>query len=189
MEQCISENIPISLDALKVIESKFQSRQLKKGEYFLQSGIRCREMAFIESGYVRMYDLAEGNEVTLWIGSGGSFITSLASFVFESVNYWNIQAITDCKLHVISKKDHEELLSRVPKWMEFDNLLLARAYALLEQSMFSQLHTTARQRFDSLMAENPAIFNHVPLQHIASMLGIKPETLSRLRKNAGSITS
>ena len=49
--------------------------------------------------------------------------------------------------------------------------------------MFSQLHTTAQQRFENLLKEEPALFNHVPLQHIASMLGITPESLSRLRKN------
>ena len=48
--------------------------------------------------------------------------------------------------------------------------------------MFSQLHTTAKQRFDSLLKEEPELFNNVPLQYIASMIGITPESLSRLRK-------
>ncbi|PCJ86408.1 MAG: cyclic nucleotide-binding protein [Flavobacteriales bacterium] len=183
LHECISENIQIIKDDLSEIISKFQFRDLKKGEYLLMSGNKCREMAFIESGYLRMFDLADGKEITLWIGSNSSFITSLSSFVFETPNYWNIQAVTDCKLLVISRQAHFELLKRFPKWMEFDNLLLARSFALLEQSMFSQLHTTAQQRYQVLFEENPAIFNHVPLQHIASMLGIMPETLSRLRKN------
>ncbi|MEL6919287.1 MAG: Crp/Fnr family transcriptional regulator, partial [Bacteroidota bacterium] len=52
----------------------------------------------------------------------------------------------------------------------------------LEKSMFSQLHTTAQQRFENLLKEEPTLFNNVPLQYIASMLGITPESLSRLRK-------
>jgi len=48
--------------------------------------------------------------------------------------------------------------------------------------MFSQLHTTAKQRFENLINEEPQLFKNVPLQYIASMLGITPESLSRLRK-------
>ncbi|WP_093668255.1 hypothetical protein [Tenacibaculum sp. MAR_2009_124] len=66
--------------------------------------------------------------------------------------------------------------------MEFDNILLANSYAILEKKMFSQLHTTAKQRFHSLLKEKPNLFKNVPLQYIASMLGITPESLSRLRK-------
>ena len=84
---------------------------------------------------------------------------------------------------LISRQKHLELCKQQPKWLEFDNLLLAHSFALLEKSMFSQLHTTAQQRFENLLKEEPALFNKVPLQHIASMLGITPESLSRLRKN------
>lgn len=182
LENCITEHVSLPGQELEEIVSQFQSRTLSKGEFLLESGQLAREMAFIESGYFRMYDLAEGKEITLWIGSNASFITSLSSFVFQTPNFWNIQAITDAQIQVISREAHFDLLNRLPKWMEFDNILLARAFALLERNMFSQLHTTAQQRFENLMQENPAIFNHVPLQYIASMLGVTPETLSRLRK-------
>ncbi|MEM8969661.1 MAG: cyclic nucleotide-binding protein, partial [Bacteroidota bacterium] len=79
---------------------------------------------------------------------------------------------------------HFQLCKTQPKWLEFDNLLLAHSFALLEQSMFAQLHTTAQQRYEKLMQDDPTLFNQVPLQYIASMLGITPETLSRLRNNS-----
>ena len=174
---------------LDTVVGKFERRQLKKGDYFLTSGTICREMAFIETGYLRMFNIADGKEITFWIGNDGRFITSLSSFVFESPNFWNIQAVTDCSLQVINRKDHFELCKQQAKWLEFDNVLLARSFALLEQSMFAHLHTTAQQRFEALLEENPSLFNHVPLQYIASMLGITPETLSRLRKNLTQTTS
>jgi CRP-like cAMP-binding protein len=149
----------------------------------LQSGKVCREMAFIATGYLRMYDIADGKEISFWIGSSGKFITSVSSFVFQTQNFWNIQAITDCTLYVISREKHMELCKTEPKWLEFDNLLLAHSFALLEKSMFSQLHTTAKERFENLMEEEPELFQHVPLHYIASMIGIAPESLSRLRKN------
>jgi len=192
MEQlraCISNQINIDHKSLESILSSFEIRTYRKGEYLLKSGNICREMAFINAGYLRMYDIAAGKEVTLWIGSKGRFITSLSSFIFETENYWNIQAVTDCTVFVISRTKHFELCKQQPKWLEFDNLLLAHSFALLERSMFSHLHTTAQQRFESLLQEEPELFNHVPLQYIASMLGIAPESLSRLRKNLAHSSS
>ncbi len=176
--------VAIGEKSMDTILSFFKPVEISKGDFFLESGKICRQMAFIESGYMRMYDIADGKEVTLWIGSEGRFITSLSSFVFETHNIWNIQAITDCILYIIDRDDHFKLSKREPKWLEFDNLLLAHSFALLEKSMFSQLHTTAKQRFHNLMEEEPDLFHHVPLQYIASMIGIAPESLSRLRKNA-----
>lgn len=167
---------------MDTILSVFEPIEITKGQFFLKSGKTCRQMAFIESGYMRMYDIVDGKEITFWIGSDGKFITSLSSFIFETNNIWNIQAITDCKLYVINRENHFKLSKTEPKWLEFDNILLAHSFALLEKSMFSQLHTTAKQRFHSLLTEEPKLFKNVPLQHIASMLGITPESLSRLRK-------
>ena len=189
LKKCISDQIMIDRATLESITSVFKPLEIKKGHYFLRSGGACSKMAFIETGYLRMYDIADGKEITFWIGTSGKFITSLSSFVFQTTNFWNIQAVTDCKLLVIDREKHFELCRTQPKWLEFDNLILAHAFALLERSMFTQLHTTAQQRFEALLEDEPALFNHVPLQYIASMLGITPESLSRLRKNLVNSTS
>lgn len=182
LKNCISNQVHIDKNSLDSIISKFEIQNLKKGDFFQESGKICRKMALIESGYLRMYNVVDGKEITFWIGSSGKFITSLSSFVFETENYWNIQAVTDCTVYMISRKNHFNLCKQQLKWLEFDNLLLAHSFALLEQSMFTHLHTTAQQRFETLLKEEPALFNHVPLRYIASMLGITPESLSRLRK-------
>ena len=183
LEDCITTQVSMDKKSLEIVLSKFEKVEIKKNEYVLQSGKVCREMAFIATGYLRMYDIADGKEISFWIGSSGKFITSVSSFVFQTQNFWNIQAITDCTLYVISREKHMELCKTEPKWLEFDNLLLAHSFALLEKSMFSQLHTTAKERFENLMEEDPELFQHVPLHYIASMIGIAPESLSRLRKN------
>lgn len=189
LKDCILKKVSIDKKSLENVLSMFETVEVKKGEYFLHSGTVCRKMAFIEIGYLRMYDIADGKEITFWIGSSGKFITSLSSFVFQTTGLWNIQAITDCKLYVISREKHFKLCELEPKWLEFDNLLLAHSFALLEKSMFAQLHTTANERFEALLKEEPELFQHVPLQYIASMIGITPESLSRLRKNLSNYNS
>lgn len=168
--------------ALRHTLESFETITLKKGEHLLESGKICQNMAFIKTGFLRMYSLADGNEITLWIGSKGKFITSVSSFVFQTSNFWNIQAVRDSELHIITREKHLKLCDTNPKWLEFDNLLLAHSFALLEKSLFQKLYTTAQQRLEALMKEEPTLFNHVPLQYIASMLGITPVSLSRLRR-------
>ncbi|MDB4292894.1 Crp/Fnr family transcriptional regulator [Maribacter sp.] len=189
LRKCISNQVEVDKESMDSILSGFEIRKIKKGEYLLEAGKVCQEMAYIDSGYLRMFDLVDGKEITFWIGSSGKFITSLSSFVFKTSNFWSIQAVTDCNLFVINRERHFVLSKTEPKWLEFDNILLARSFALLEQTMFAQLHTTAQQRFNHLLKEEPALFNHVPLQYIASMLGITPESLSRLRKKLANTTS
>ena len=182
LRNIILDQVAVDNKSMDTILTVFEALEMAKGTFFLKSGKTCRQMAFIDSGYMRMYNIADGKEITLWIGSSGTFITSLSSFIFETSNNWNIQAVTDCKLFVINREDHFKLGKLAPKWVEFDNTLLANAYALLENRMFSQLHTTAKQRYLGLLDQDPELFKNVPLQYIASMIGITPESLSRLRR-------
>ena len=182
LKNCLLCQVTIEKNSMDNILSAFEPLEIPKGAFLLKSGKICRQMAFIESGYLRMYDIVDGKEITLWIGSEGKFITSVSSFIFETSNNWNIQAITDCKVYLINRENHIKLSRTETKWLEFDNILLANSFALLEKSMFSQLHTTAKQRYNLLLSEEPHLFKNVPLQYIASMLGITPESLSRLRK-------
>ncbi|GGG39889.1 cAMP-binding protein [Dokdonia pacifica] len=186
LKDCITKHVSVQNETLETIVSFFEPVTVSKGTFLLESGSISNQLIFIASGYLRMYDISDGKEITLWIGSQGKFITSVSSFVFQTSNYWNITAITNAEVYILSRKDHFNLCQSQPKWLEFDNLLLASSFALLEQKMFSHLHTTAKQRFEKLFQEEPSLFNHVPLQYIASMLGITPESLSRLRKGLGS---
>jgi CRP-like cAMP-binding protein len=82
---------------------------------------------------------------------------------------------------VINRENHFKLLETHPKWLEFDNRLLTSAFTIMENRFFSHLYMTAEERYQELMENEPSLFNRVPLKVIASMLGIAPETLSRLR--------
>lgn len=183
LKDIISNEIDINPDQLDTIVSSFRVQDVKKGGYFLRPDTLCDKMALIESGYLRMYHMVDGKEVTLWIASRGNFITSLSSFVFGTMNYWNIQAVTDSRLYVISRADHLRLCEEERTWLEFDNYILAHSFSLLEKKMLSQLHTTARERLENLLEQQPELFLNIPHQYIASMMGIAPESLSRLRKS------
>lgn len=181
LKNCISEQITMSSEVVNDIADYFHPEYFKPGDHFTEPGKVCKKMAFISSGALRMYNVAEGKEVTLWIGTENRFITDLRSFVQQTPARWYIEAITDCELAVISREDHFKLLENQPKWLEFDNRLLTSAFSIMEHRLYSHLYMTAEERYRELMEYEPELFNRVPLKMIASMLGIAPETLSRLR--------
>jgi CRP/FNR family transcriptional regulator, anaerobic regulatory protein len=70
-----------------------------------------------------------------------------------------------------------------------EKLFLVRCFTLLEDRIFSQLSLTAEERYQDFFGKNQALFNQVPLQYIASMLGMTAQTLSRIRKKATTVNS
>ena len=106
----------------------------------------------------------------------------LASFMFRSVGRWNIQALTQCTLLSISRSDYDKLNNTVPAWKDLDRLFIVKCFAMMEERIFNHLYMSTEERFNLLMKTQPELFNLVPLQYLASMLGMTPETLSRLRK-------
>ena len=167
---------------LHTISSLFQLTTIKKGEYFLKTGKPCDKLSFIKSGILRIYTLTEDKEVTQWISTEGYFVTDLSSLIFESPARWNIQALTDTVLYTIKKEDYKRIGNLVPQWHELEKLFIAKCFTMMEERIFSHLSMTAEERYNFFFEHNRELFNQVPLQYIASMLGMTPETFSRIRK-------
>lgn len=169
-------------DELLTISSLFKPSEMNKGDYFLQSGQYCDQLSFIQSGLIRIFVMMDGKEVTQWISAKGNFVTDLAAFVFERPGRWNIQALTDTALFTISRSDYKHIEKLVPGWNILEKLFIARCFTMLEDRIFRHLSMTAEERYHFFFEQNKELFNQVPLQYIASMLGMTPETFSRIRK-------
>lgn len=169
-------------DELATIGSFFHKASLEKDAFFLHKGRRSDRMGFLSSGIIREYVMVDEKEVTKWISTEGYFIVDLSGFLFHHPARWNLQALTDCELYVIELDDYRKLGSLVPRWTELEKLFLSRCFAVLEDRVLSHLSMSAEERYRQLFDYNKEIFNQVPLQYLASMLGMTPETFSRIRK-------
>lgn len=181
LKKCVLEQVNMPNNILDDILAHFKLQEIKAGDHFTKPGRICRKMAFIQDGVLRMYNYPDGNEITLWIGSKNRFITDLSSFIHQNSGRWFIEALEPSLLLTITREDHYQLINTYHEWIEFDNRLLTRAYTIIEERMFSHLYMSAEERFNRLLETEPELFNKVPLKHIASMLAMTPETLSRLR--------
>jgi len=166
------------------IISFFEPIELKKGQYFLRKGQLSDRLGFLQSGIIREYLLINDKEVTKWISTKGYFVVDLSSFAFEEPARWNLQALSDCEIFVIDSKNYHSIKKVIPHWPELEKLFIAKCFTLLEDRLLTHLSMTAEERYQQLFRFNKELFNLVPLQYLASMLGMTPETLSRLRKSA-----
>lgn len=181
LEQYIKSYFGILPEDLNTVVALFQSEKVEKGSYILKTGRHCDKLSFVQSGLMRVFVDTGEKDVTQWISTKGYFVTDLSSFLFQTPARWNIQALSDCELHNISIQDYRQLSVLVPKWQEMEKLFIARCFVMLEDRVFQHISLTAEQRYDQLFALHPEMFNTVPLQYLASMLGMTPETFSRIR--------
>jgi CRP-like cAMP-binding protein len=182
LEKFLIEKIQLSDAEIIDIQGCFQKININKNKFWVQKGEICQHLAFIESGILHLTGEIDDTTATLQFFFKEMFVTSLKSFAFQNPSEWGIQALTDCELWLINRANHLQLLDKYKLWLELDNMLLLQAYTSLEYKTLSSSRLNSEQRFDKLFTENPSIFNQVSLKHIASYLGIRPETLSRLRK-------
>lgn len=176
-------------DDVKMVSSFFRNESVKKGDFFLRKGRYSERFGFVKSGLLREFLHIDDKEVTKWISSQGGFVMDLASFTFRQPARWNIQALTDCELHVIERPDYIKLIDVIPGWIELEKLFITKCFTVLENRVLQHLSLSAEERYLRLFESNKELFNLVPLQYLASMLGMTPETFSRIRKKITEQTS
>lgn len=164
------------------ISAFFKPLTLKRNDFLLKENQFAQYLCFVESGWMREFYYHDGREITKWISGPGYFIVDLASFLFEKPARVNLQALTDCELFAISKTDYARIAQVIPKWPEIEKIFIARCFTVLEERVMTHLSLSAEERYDAFFQYNPELFNLVPLQFLASMLGMTPETFSRIRK-------
>lgn len=167
-ELCFKYFEPVKFSKNTVVEDK---NQIPQYQYFIVSGV------------MRNYFYnASGEPITTDLNFTPRFFTSYTNFVNRSISNEIIECVTDCELLRIKRNDVDILFSESVILKDFTIRYLEKVFEN-ERARVTELTTlSAEQRYLNLMLTAPNIFLQVPLQYIASYLGMKPETLSRIRK-------
>ena len=182
----LSNLIPLSSEEQTLILSYFKLQDQKQGTYLLHENAFAEELHFIIKGFVGLTAHRDDIPVITDIVSPQHLISDFDSLTKGVRAKSSIVCITDCTFFTINKEDYLKMYEQVPNWSKI-------CQSVYEQRISEQIKRTnelltlsAKERYLKLFKESPEIVQNIPVQHLASYLGIRPESLSRIR---GSLIS
>lgn len=158
-----------------------EEKELARKEYLLKTGQVCTCIGFVEEGVLRSFREQDGEEFISDFYIPGSFVTSYRSFLRKEPSVGAIQALEDAKISCLSFSDFELLTKESPLWYKLGKYIADTLFVKKCIKETSLLMNTALERYRLLLRTYPQIEQHVTQYHIASYLGIKPESLSRIK--------
>ena len=183
LQKYFTDKFHLTPDEWSLISHNIQQKTLGKGELFIEQNKLCRHSGFILKGVMRYFSYDEnGNDPTCYFVCENQYITDPFTFKKQTPSDINLQAVTVCDIAVISFDADKQLQTILPKWSDMINQVL------LEVSMnFANqkelLAMNASKRYDYFTEKYPTVARRAPLQYVASYLGIKQPSLSRVRRN------
>ena len=156
---------------------------LEAGEAYIRTGDTNRKLAFIEQGIIRSYIVKDnGDEATLFLRCEGQFIASHDTIIHRQPSRFIYRALEPVTLLQIDYDVLEDILKNHPEYEPLRNFFLMRMLADSLKIMESFVTQSPEERYRELLVERFDLINRVPDKYIASMLGITPVSLSRIRK-------
>ena len=162
----------------------YKKEKLQKNDFLVKKGHYCNKMCLIEDGYFRFFSLSEKKTITHWIFDKNQLVTDVSSFFLQQPAKWNIQALTDTTVYSLTYPDYQKLRKQIPEWDNYEKLFLIKLMSALENRVYALLSMSSEERYQYLFKSDSNMFNELPLQYLASMLGMTPETLSRIRSKS-----
>ena len=172
---------PFTEKELKDVDGYFEIEETIKNEYILKAGHDTGKIGFVVSGILRTYYVVGEREITTDFLMPGSIAAGMLSFLSDEPQNAYIVALEDALLTTITKKNLSELYHENWKWQQVGRLLMEFNYIRIKDRSICLQTLTARGRYEHLLKRSPGIIDRVHLQYIASYLGMKPETFSRIR--------
>lgn len=167
----------------ELFKSALRETSLEKGTPFISIGDTARDIAIVDNGYLRTYHLDEnGDEITTEFIQPQSFCSSYYSFYSQQPSFECIEAITKCKLYLIDINSLRKLYATSFSINVFARTTLEKACIERDLRIKKIIHLPALEKYEWFLENYKPIYKVAQLKHIASFLGMKPETLSRIRR-------
>lgn len=179
----LSRKVNLQEEDFSSFTSLLKFRKLRKRQYLVGEGEVCEYIAFVNKGMLRSYsETRKGEEYIVQFAPEDYWISDLYSFLSRRPALYNIDALEDSELLLISRENLELAYERIPGIERFFRLLLQNSYVTTQHRLVASLSQTAEEKYLSLLEKHPSILQRVALHQIAAYLGITPESLSRIRR-------
>lgn len=202
-EQIIASQLSIDHELQKIIDSLYNSndntqeekdffrewidvKRFTKGVLLLKEGQFINTSYYVFKGCIREYYLKDGEEKTVAFYTAGDIIADGGSRLNNARSSVNWECVCESIVSVYPVSVEREMYRRFPRLESFCRMETERQYSNYKNAVNTYLSSSPVERYDNLVKTRPEIFQLVPLYHIASYLGVKPESLSRIRNRLRS---
>ena len=176
--------VGITGEEFNFFKSLFLSKKIRKRHYLLQQGDVCKYQAFIEKGILRSYTVdKKNNEHVLQFASEGWWMADLSSYLNNEPSFLNMDAIEDAELLLIDKSSWEVAMHKIPNLEHYFRIIIQNHLVATQKRLLQSFSESAEEKYVRFLNTFPDCEQRLPLHMIASYLGIKRETLSRLRNS------
>lgn len=139
------------------------------------------KLYFVVSGIIRTYRLIDGEDYTYFFFSTNDFAVDFQSFLTDTQSSLVFETLTPTECIVFQKKDIYQLYENYPKFERLGRIMAETAYLSAADRLKQHQTDSLKTRYLNLIAKNSTLFQEVPQHYIASYLGVKPQSLSRIR--------
>jgi CRP-like cAMP-binding protein len=177
----ISHLIELSEEAKMFVESKMIRKSFSKGEVFIKSGEVCKEFFFLTNGLVRAYFDHDNKHITTWVCAENSLVTSVQGFFSQSPALENIQCLEHCDFECFNYEDLNYAIATFPEINIAYRRTIEEYYSNSEIRSYLARIPNAKDRYEFFIKITPpSLFDRIPKKYLASMLNMRPETLTRI---------
>jgi CRP-like cAMP-binding protein len=180
--QSIQHVIPLSASEKDIVISLFKEKTYKKGAFFLEEGNICKQVGFVAKGLLRYFINHDGEDKTYDFAQENGFVCNYESFIPRTPSTKNIQALEDCEILQISYDDLQVFYNSISQAERFGRIVIEQVFIQTLQDLSSFYTDTPALRYEKLLTKHPDLLQRMSQYHIASYVGVKPQSLSRIRK-------
>jgi CRP-like cAMP-binding protein len=174
--------ITLSPTEIGIVTSLFKEKTYKKGDFFLAEGQICKQVGFVAKGLMRYYINHNGEEKTYAFSQENNYVCNYESFLPRSPSSKIIQALEDCDVLVISHNDLQILYANIREGERFGRIAIEAVFIQMLQDVSSFYTETPELRYERFIKTHGDLQQRISQYHIASYVGVKPQSLSRIRK-------
>jgi CRP-like cAMP-binding protein len=178
----IKSMIDLAPGEIDIIHRLFKEKTIKKGEFFLAEGQVCKYVGFIVKGIMRYYINYNGEDKTYEFAQENNFVCNNESFIPQTPSSKIIQALEDCDILQISYDDLQLFYTSVGQAERFGRLVTEQVFINTLQGLSSFYTDTPEDRYENFIKTHPDLQQRISQYHIASYVGVKSQSLSRIRK-------
>lgn len=167
---------------INAIVEHTRMESFKKGTIIIKEGQICNKCYFVLKGCVRQYQLINGNEKTTGFFIEGQTAVLYSSYLEKKPSDYYLSCVEDSILTVGTREQEQELHKQYPHLEHLIYALLPQDFTKAQEYIALLSNYVPEERYLLLMQKQPELMNRVPLHQLASLIGVTPESFSRIRK-------